>query len=69
MDLYSKHGIKRQFFIVGTPQHNGVVEIKNGIVQEMFRTMLMDSKLTDVFLDTCSAYNNSHSKQRNDLKK
>jgi hypothetical protein len=43
------HGIKRQFFIARTPQHNGVVEIKNKTIQEMARTMLMDSKLTDIF--------------------
>jgi hypothetical protein len=28
---------------------NGVVERKNRAVQEMARTMLMDSKLTDIF--------------------
>jgi transposase InsO family protein len=49
MDLCSKHGIKRQFFIARTPQHNGVVERKNMTIQEMARTMLMDSKLTYVF--------------------
>jgi hypothetical protein len=32
-----------------TPQQNGVVERKNGTVQEMAQTMLMDSKLTDIF--------------------
>jgi transposase InsO family protein len=32
MDYCSRHGIKRQLFIVRTPQHNGVVEIKNNIV-------------------------------------
>jgi hypothetical protein len=45
----SEHGIKRQFSVARTPQQNGVVERKNIIVQEMARTMLMDSKLTDVF--------------------
>jgi transposase InsO family protein len=49
MDFCSKHGIKRKFFIARTPQQNGVVERKNMTVQEMARTMLMDSKLTDVF--------------------
>jgi hypothetical protein len=49
MDFCSKHGIKRQFFVARTPQQNGVVERKNMTVQEMARTMLMDSKLTDVF--------------------
>jgi transposase InsO family protein len=49
MDYCSMHGIKRKFFVARTPQQNGVVERKNGIVQEMARTMLMDSKLTDIF--------------------
>ena len=49
MDFYSKHGIKRKLSISRTPQQNGVIEIKNMTVQEMARTMLMDSKLTDIF--------------------
>jgi hypothetical protein len=43
------HGIKRQLFIARTPQHNGVVERKNKTVQEIARTMLMNSKLIDIF--------------------
>ena len=49
MDYCSRHGIKRQFFVAKTVQQNGVVERKNKAVQEMARTMLMDSKLTDIF--------------------
>jgi transposase InsO family protein len=49
MDYYNNHGIKRQFSIARTPQQNGVVERKNRTVQEMARTMIMDSKLTDIF--------------------
>jgi transposase InsO family protein len=49
MDYCNNHGIKRQFFIARTPQQNGVVERKNRTVQEMAQTMLMDSKLTDIF--------------------
>ena len=49
MDYCNNHGIKRWLSIVRTPQHNGVVERKNMIVQEMARTMLMDSKLIDIF--------------------
>jgi transposase InsO family protein len=49
MDYCSNHGIKRQFSVARTPQQNGVVEKKNGTVQEMDRTMIMDSKLTDIF--------------------
>jgi transposase InsO family protein len=49
MDYCSSHGIKRKFFIARTLQHNGVVERKKKTVQEMARTMIMDSKLTDIF--------------------
>jgi hypothetical protein len=49
MDYCSNHGIKRKFFVARTPQQNGVVERKNKTVQEMARTMIMDSKLTDIF--------------------
>jgi hypothetical protein len=49
MDYYNNHEIKRQFSVARTPQQNGVVERKNRTVQEMARTMIMDSKLTDIF--------------------
>jgi transposase InsO family protein len=49
MDYCINHGIKRKFFVARTPQQNGVVERKNRTVQEMARTMIMDSKLTDIF--------------------
>jgi hypothetical protein len=49
MDYCSSHGIKRQFSVARTPQQNGVVQRKNMKIHEMARTMLMDSKLTDIF--------------------
>ena len=49
MDYCNNHGIKRQLSVARTPQQNGVVERKNEIVQEMAQTMIMDSKLTDIF--------------------
>ena len=49
MEFCSEHGIKRQFSVAKTPQQNGVVERKKNTVREMARTMLMDSKLIDVF--------------------
>jgi transposase InsO family protein len=49
MDYCRSPGIKRQFSIARTPQQNGVVERKSMTVPEMDRTMIMDSKLTDIF--------------------
>jgi hypothetical protein len=49
MDYCSRHGIKRKLFVARTPQENGVVERKNRMIEEMARTMLMDSKLKDIF--------------------
>ena len=49
MDYCNNHGIKIQFSVARTPQQNGVVERKNRTVQEMARTIIMDSKLTDIF--------------------
>jgi hypothetical protein len=49
MDYCSNHGIKRQFSVTRTPQQNRVVETKNMTIQEMARTMIMDSKLTNSF--------------------
>jgi transposase InsO family protein len=49
MDYCNSHGIKIKFSVARTTKHNGVVERKNMIVHEMARTMLMDSKLTDIF--------------------
>jgi hypothetical protein len=46
------HGILQRSWdkeAIRTPHQNGVVERKKKIVQEKARTMLMDSKLTDVF--------------------
>jgi transposase InsO family protein len=49
MDYYISNGIKMQFYVARTPQQNGVVERKNKTLHEMDRTMLMDTKLTDIF--------------------
>jgi hypothetical protein len=42
------NGIKRHFSVTETPQQNGVVERKNRIVMEMARTMLNESKLSNI---------------------
>jgi transposase InsO family protein len=49
MEYYIMHGVKRQFSIARKPQQNGVVERKNKTIEEMARTILMDSKLTNIF--------------------
>ena len=43
------HGIKRKFSVTRTTQQNDVVEWKNKTIEEMARTMLNDSKLSDIF--------------------
>ena len=49
MDFCGEHGLKWKFSAVRTPQQNRVVERNNGKTQEMARTMLKDSKLSDIF--------------------
>jgi transposase InsO family protein len=49
MDFCSEHGIKRKFFFARIPQKNGFIERKKRTIQEMSQTMIMDSKLIDVF--------------------
>ena len=44
-----EHGIKRQFSASRTPQQNGDVKRKNRTLEEMVRTMLNDSKLSNKF--------------------
>ena len=40
VDLCNEHGIKQQFTIAGTPQHNGVAERQNRSVQQIARAMM-----------------------------
>ncbi|GJY30027.1 putative ribonuclease H-like domain-containing protein [Tanacetum coccineum] len=42
-------GIKREFSVARTPQHNGVAERKNKTLIEAAKTMLVDSKLPTTF--------------------
>jgi transposase InsO family protein len=49
MEFCMECGIKRKFSVAKTPQQNGVVERNKRKVQEMDRTMLMDSKLKNIF--------------------
>ncbi|GJW20239.1 putative ribonuclease H-like domain-containing protein [Tanacetum coccineum] len=44
-----KQGIKREFSVARTPQHNGAAKRKNRTLIEAARTMLADSKLPTAF--------------------
>ena len=44
------HGVDHNFSAPRTPQQNGVVERKNRTLQEMARTMMITSKITNQFL-------------------
>ena len=43
--FYNEHGIKKEFSTPKTPQHNGVVERKNWVIQEMARVMLLNKNI------------------------
>ena len=42
-------GTKQEFFAPKTPQQNGVVERKNGVIQEMARVMLNNKSMPKSF--------------------
>ena len=44
-----ENGIKRHLFVTETPQQNGFIERKNKNVMEMARTMLNESRLSNLF--------------------
>ena len=44
-----EHRIQRQFLVAKIPQQNGVVRMKNRMVQETKRTMLIEGKLPQKF--------------------
>jgi transposase InsO family protein len=62
MEFYSEHGIKRKFLVAWTPQQNGLVERKNGTGNG--QNHVNGFQVDRIFLGTHSAYNSSHSKQR-----
>jgi transposase InsO family protein len=46
-ELCDKHGIKREYTILRTPQQNGVVERQNRIVQQMARSMMNEKNISE----------------------
>ena len=45
----SKHGIRHEKIVLGTPQHNGVVERMNRTIMEKVQCMLKFAKLPKSF--------------------
>ena len=45
-EFCDKHGIKREYTTLGTPQHNGVVERQNRSVQHMARSMMNEKNIS-----------------------
>ena len=48
-EFCDKNGIKREYTIPGTPQHNGVVERQNRSVQQMARSMMNAINVSKTF--------------------
>jgi transposase InsO family protein len=48
-ELCDRHGIKREYTILGTPQQNGVVECQNRSVQQMTRAMMSERDISQTF--------------------
>ena len=47
--FYNNQGTHQEFSSPKTPQHNGIVERKHRVVQEMARVMLYNKKLPKSF--------------------
>jgi len=48
-EFYEHHGIKRQFYVAGTPQQNVVVERMNRTVQQMARATFNECRSPNTF--------------------
>ena len=48
-EFCDKHGIKREYTISGTPQHNGVVDTHNRSVQQMERSMMNERNISQTY--------------------
>jgi transposase InsO family protein len=48
-EFYDKHGIKREYTILGTPQQNGVVERQNRTIQQMARSMMNEKNIGQTY--------------------
>jgi transposase InsO family protein len=48
-EFCDKHGIKREYTILRTPQQNGVVERQNRTVQQMARSMMNEKNIGQTY--------------------
>jgi hypothetical protein len=48
-EFFDKHGIKREYTILGNPQQNGVVERQNRIVQQMAKSMMNEKNIGQTY--------------------
>jgi transposase InsO family protein len=48
-EFSDKNGIKREYTIPGTPQQNGVAEMKNRTVQQMARSMMNEKNIGQTY--------------------
>jgi transposase InsO family protein len=48
-EFCDKHGIKREYTILGTPQQNGVVERQNKTIQQMARSMMNGNNIAQTY--------------------
>jgi transposase InsO family protein len=44
-EFCNKHGIKREYTILGTPTQNGVVERQNRTVKQMAKSMINENNI------------------------
>jgi hypothetical protein len=70
-EFCDKHGITREYTILGTPQQNGVVERKNRTVQQMARSMMNEKNIgqnyqVEAIHTTIHILNKSHLRPHSD---
>ena len=70
-EFCDRHGIKREYTVLVTPQQNGVVERKNRSVPQMERSMMSERDISQTFWvevvhTTIYILNKAHLRQNND---
>jgi hypothetical protein len=70
-DFCDKHGIEREYTILGTPQQNRVVERQNRAVQQIARSMMNEKNIGQTYWvesihTTIHIFNKSHLIPQND---